>query len=157
MDFRHDFAHNVHGWGFDTLFSVGVDSLRRADGLSTTQFLPDTVYSIERKEVRRALKENFSFYLEVAINDSLLPQIKLAKIYLRQSNGGLFPPHGSYYFSGWGFNAGLYALSAPLVANLAFELGFDYFFLDMDPAFNNHVDPNDAVIEFYVGVKWGFL
>lgn len=108
---------------------------------------------------------DFDFYFAASINDSLFEMIKYAKLFVEQTHGGLFPlvtrqnptksGYNGNYGTSWGFRAGLYLLTAPLVNNIAVELGVNYYYLDMDKNFDGILGPDDSVVEVYGGLKWG--
>ncbi len=102
-------------------------------------------------------RNNYDFYGAVAMNDTLWRYIKYAKLALGDVGGGRYPPGGTLS-TNWGLRLSFYLLTVPLVWNIAAECGFDYYNLDLDPAFNNRVDAStDHVFEFYAGLRWGFL
>jgi len=140
--FKHDFSQ--------TMFGVAYDSTEDSSGS-----LVDTFYLRTPTPKRIPVQEGFDFNLTVAVNDSLIEYIKYGELHIRQTHGGIFP-RGSSFFKSWGFNAGLYVLSNPVINNLAFELGVDYFYLDLDGKFNDKIDKNDSVLEFFLGARWGF-
>jgi hypothetical protein len=105
---------------------------------------------------------NFALSLSFAMDERVIPAIKYAECYLRQSNGTYFPPTGTY-FASWGLEAGLDVLTAPLLWSIALEAGVEFYYLDLGgdgtsgTGFNNQIDEGDRVIEFRVGMKRGFL
>lgn len=106
-------------------------------------------------------KNNFSYTLKLLMNDTLFQYIKYAELFLNQIHGSYFP-EGGKYFASWGFSTGLHALSAPLFFNLAFETRVLFTYLDLKNSygkvmFNNNIDPGDILIEFCIGIHWGFL
>ncbi len=105
---------------------------------------------------------NFGFTLSFSINENLLKPIKYAKVFLNQVHGGHFPNTGNY-FSSWGFNAGFELLTAPLFFNIALEGGLIFTYIDLYDEngilgmLNDVIDNNDTLLEFYLGLRWGFL
>jgi hypothetical protein len=120
--------------------------------ISGSEYLIDTVNT----------KYNFNYTLSMAINEDLVSKIKFAKVYLNQVHGGYYPKGGAYLTS-WGFNTGFDMLTAPLFFNLAFEAGLNFSYIDLNDdngnfGFpNNNIDAGDNVIEFFLGVRWGFM
>lgn len=98
---------------------------------------------------------DYSFRLRIGINDSLFKYIQVAQLLLQQSHGRLFPESGMP-FSSWTFNARITAVSIPLLFNLAFETGADFFYFDSGDRRNNEVDPEDFIFTARAGVRWGF-
>ncbi len=105
---------------------------------------------------------NFGYTLSLIINEKLLSKIKYAEIYFNQTHGGFYPKTGGYLAS-WGFNTGFHFMSAPLFFNLAFDAGLNFTYIDLydqNSVFgvqNNNIDAGDNLIEFYIGIRWGFL
>jgi hypothetical protein len=143
---KHDFTQSIRGYEYDTTVVQSPDS-------NAT----DIFWQITRTTIRDPIKENFSFYLAASVNEALFEYVKVGKLYVRQAHGGLYPQQGTHYMNSWGFAAGLYALSKPIVVNLAAELGCDFYLLDMGKQFNDAIDAGESVFELYLGVKWGFM
>ena len=107
-------------------------------------------------------KNNFTFTLSMLMNEKLVPVIKYAKVYLNQVNGGYYPKGGTW-FASWGFDTGFDMLTAPLFFNLALEAGLNFTYIDLNSASgivgfpNNNIDTKDNLLEFYLGVRWGFM
>jgi len=100
--------------------------------------------------------DNYEYYTALSVNDTLVPFLQYARLSIGQVHGGIYPP-GATFSSGWGLHGALAVLTRPVVANLAFEAGLEYYALDLDAACNNRVDSADRIWEFFVGVRWGFL
>ena len=101
-------------------------------------------------------RDNFQFYASLCANDSLWRWIKVARAYVGDVGGSISPP-GASLSTSWGLRAGVYLLSAPLLWNVALEAGLEYYRLDLDPLFDNHAGATDHVLEFFAGLRWGFL
>lgn len=113
-------------------------------------------------------RNNFSYRLSVAAGRNFYNLFNFAELYLQQYHGGYYPAgveagEGATYFASWGFETGLDIISRPLFANVALQGGFNFRYLDLDPdlsdsrRFNNNIDRDDRVTEFYIGALWGFL
>lgn len=107
-------------------------------------------------------KSNFNFMLSFAINKDFFAPISYAKVYIKQIHGGYYPQLATY-FKSWGFSAGLDALTKPLFANIAIQGGIKFNYIDLADGTNdfgkldNDIDGEDTLIEFYLGLRWGFL
>ncbi len=107
-------------------------------------------------------KNNFNYTFSLMMNERLFAPIKYAEIYFNQTHGGFYPTGGKYLAS-WGFNTGFDVLTAPLFFNLAFEVGLNFTYIDLYDASlnfgfpNNNIESGDNLLEFFVGIRWGFL
>ncbi|MBD3243482.1 MAG: hypothetical protein GF331_23025 [Chitinivibrionales bacterium] len=100
-------------------------------------------------------KDNYSLFFEAAVNEALVPFMKIGRLRFEQVFGGLYPPSGSFA-DNWGFHTELYLLTVPLVANIAFEGGFHYYTLDFGAPPDFEVEAGERVFEFSLGARWGF-
>jgi hypothetical protein len=96
---------------------------------------------------------DFDVGLSFSINDSLWHPIKYGSIYFQQTHGGLYPPRT--LFPSWGLRTGLDLVTNPILFGVGFSAGFSLYYLDMN--FNNAIEPVDNVMEFYLGLRYGFL
>jgi hypothetical protein len=140
---RHDFASR-DVFTLDAIDSVGLDTDDPDAPLDSV-----------------ASRNNFSLEASLSMDERLLPAIAYGSVYVRQAHGAYYPENGTY-FGSWGLAIGGELITAPLFAKLAFDAGVQYSFLDLDFAsedekFNNLIDPGDAVFEFRLGLRWGFL
>ena len=107
-------------------------------------------------------KSNFNYTLSIMMNEILFTPIKYAEIYFNQTHGGFYPTGGEYLAS-WGFNTGFKVLTAPLFFNLAFEAGLNFTYIDLyDENLNfgfpnNNIESGDNLLEFFIGIRLGFL
>jgi hypothetical protein len=105
---------------------------------------------------------DFSFKLSGRINEQLVKYLRYGELYFIQNHGTTIP-YGGTFFKSWDFESGLYALSKPLILNLAFELGMSFFYFDIGTIrdnrtiLNNKIAGNDVIFELSAGVRWGFL
>lgn len=99
--------------------------------------------------------DNYSLFFEAAVNEELVPFLKIGRLRFEQINGGLYPPDGSFA-DNWGFHTELYLLTVPLFYNIALEGGVHYYTLDFGNPPNFEVDPGERVFSFSLGARWGF-
>ncbi len=114
-------------------------------------FLTEDVFGDPGLETR----DNYSLFFEAAVNQELVPFVKIGRLRLEQIHGGLYPPDGSFA-DNWGFHTELYMLTTPLFFNLALEGGFHYYALDFGDPPDFEVDADERVFSFSVGARWGF-
>lgn len=153
-------------YGFVIFFRVKpikgteIDLTFRQDFLTRTPFTAKTVGSVATDTTSE--KNNFSYTLSLKMNDRLFAPIKYAEIYFNQIHGGFYPTGGKYLAS-WGFNTGFDLLTAPLFFNIAFGAGLNFTYIDLyDDNLNfgfpnNNIESGDNLLEFFVGIRWGFL
>lgn len=140
---------------------TAVDLSFRQDFLTRTPFTVNTGDGSVGTD-STSKKNNFTFSLSLRMNERLFDPIKYAEIYLNQTHGGFYPIGGKYLAS-WGFNTGFDVLTAPLFFNLAFEAGLNFTYIDLYDAGlnfgfpNNNIESGDNLLEFFVGIRWGFL
>jgi hypothetical protein len=91
--------------------------------------------------------------LSCTVNDSLWRPIKYGTVYLEETHGGLYP--NTTVFPSWGFRAGADIVTNPILFGIGFSAGFSWYYLDLN--FNNVIDPADKVVEFHLGLRYGFL
>jgi hypothetical protein len=107
-------------------------------------------------------KNDFSFDIAFRVNQELLHSISYAEIIVRQVHGGYFPS-GGFSFASWGFGVDLTVETIPLIANIAFEAGLRFSYIDLDTdrstpqRFNNNLGPGDLLFDIFLGGRWGFL
>jgi hypothetical protein len=99
---------------------------------------------------------DFSFKLSGRVNEDLVKVLRYGEIFIAQNHGTILPGGGTF-FKSWNFESGIYALSKPLILNLAFELGASFFYFDMGHKLDNKIMSNDMIFELSAGVRWGFL
>ena len=103
-----------------------------------------------------AARLDYSYSVRCAINDSLLRFVKYAGVYVNQTHGTLFPATGKPFLS-WNSEAGAEIQTNPLIFNIAIETRLRYFYLDNGRNPNNFINDQDHIIEWYFGIKWGFI
>jgi|GEM_PF-2013677 len=147
-----------HSYGFVLFFRVKpvkgtfIDFAFRQDFLTREPFASDSTLK----------KNNFNYTLALIMNDKLFAPIKYAEIYLNQVHGGFYP-QGGRYFGSWGFNAGFDLMTAPLFLNMAFKAGLNFGYIDLFNessdfgALNDNIDRGDYLLEFFLGLNWGFM
>jgi hypothetical protein len=86
-------------------------------------------------------------------NDSMFRPLRYGKVYLEETHGGLYP-HNTV-FPSWGFKAGIDVVTNPIILGVGLSAGFSWYYLDMNS--NNKIDAADNVVEFYLGLRYGFL
>ncbi len=96
---------------------------------------------------------DLSFGLSVSVNDSLWRPIRYGAAYVEETHGGLYP-RGAVIPS-WGLHAGLDIVTNPIIFGVGLCGGMSWYLLDMNS--NNRIDPGDNVVEFYLGLRYGFL
>jgi hypothetical protein len=96
---------------------------------------------------------DFDVGLSFSINDSLWHPIKYGSIYFQQTHGGLYPPRTM--FPSWGLRTGFDLVTNPILFGVGLSAGFSLYYLDMNS--NNTIEPVDNVMEFYLGLRYGFL
>jgi hypothetical protein len=96
---------------------------------------------------------DFDVGLSFSINDSLWRPIKYCSIYFQQTHGGLYPPRTM--FPSWGLRTGFDLVTNPILFGVGLSAGFSLYYLDMNS--NNTIEPVDNVMEFYLGLRYGFL
>jgi hypothetical protein len=99
---------------------------------------------------------DFTIFLKCKINDTLVPFIKYAEIFLEQTHGKLYPYNGKL-FASWGTQIGFFLLTRPLLFNMAFEAGGTLLYIDTGYKLNNSIESNESVFELFLGLQWGFL
>jgi hypothetical protein len=107
----------------------------------------------------RSAPGDFSFRLSGRVNEDLVKVLRYGEIFIAQNHGTLLPGGGTF-FKSWDFEAGINALSRPLILNMAFELGASFFYFDQNPKgfkLDNKITNNDMIFELSAGVRWGFL
>lgn len=100
----------------------------------------------------RDIPGDFSYRLQVAVNDSLIKPVQLAELYLQQSHGRLFPSEGMP-FLGWTFNGGINCTFVPFFFGICFEIGGRFFYIDSGSAPDLLTTGNEFGFEFHVGAK----
>jgi len=95
---------------------------------------------------------NLSLGCNIAVNDSLWSLIKYGSLYFENNNGGFYPP--TSFIPSWGTCAGIDIETNPILFGFGFLGGINWKCLDMN--FNNKIDPLDNIIEFYLGIRYGF-
>lgn len=139
--------------GFNASLSGKTDFLNRTSYKDSTDEGLDTI--LNNNPV------NFSYKLSLQIDEKLTKYIKYGEIYLLQENGSYYP-NGASIFASWSFEAGLNLQTAPLIFNLALDLGYKFSYIDISNQsgswgiLNNSIDANDALSEFYIGIRWGY-
>lgn len=98
---------------------------------------------------------DYSYSLRCAINDTVVKFIKYAGVYIHQAHATLHPSTGKPFLT-WNSEAGADIQTNPLFKNIAIETRIKYFYLDdgIDP--NNIITDQDHILEWYLGLKWGF-
>ena len=96
---------------------------------------------------------DLSLGISFSVNDSLWHPIKYGTIYCQETHGGLYPT--KTVFPSWGFAAGFDLVTNPILFGVGLSAGFSLYYLDMNS--NNAIDPIDKVMEFYLGLRYGFL
>lgn len=151
-------------FGFDLFFKMKpfkgsvIDFTFRQDFITKYPF----TYLVQNITDSVNIKNNFALDLSMEINQELWGPIKYAQAYIKQVHGGLFPKTARY-FTSWGFSTGFELLTAPLFFNLAFEAGLDFSYIDLNDQLgkwgqlNNNIDAGDNMLEFYLGIRWGYL
>ena len=137
-----------------------MDLTFRQDFLTRDPFMAfsDTGYTMDTKN----RNNNFHYTLSLLMNERLFRPIKYAEIYFNQVHGGFYPKKARYLTS-WGFNTGFDMMTAPLFFNIAFEAGLNFSYIDLVDEYsqwgycNNNIDSGDNLLEFYIGIRWGFL
>jgi len=95
------------------------------------------------------------FGLSFTVNDSLFAPVKWGTVFFRQTRTDLYPTRSP--MPSWGLQAGVEIMTNPILYGIGLSAGFSFFFLDM-LKYNNTIEPaSDNVLEFYVGLRRGFL
>jgi hypothetical protein len=98
---------------------------------------------------------DYSFDFRCAVNDKVIPFVKYAGVYLKQSHAGLYPRSGGFMAS-WNSEAGFDVTSQPLFMNFSVLLGGRLFFLDHGPHPDNRIGAADRIFELITGIRWDF-
>jgi|WetSurMetagenome_2_1015567.scaffolds.fasta_scaffold02058_2 hypothetical protein len=106
-------------------------------------FLTDTAYH----------DPDLSLGLNLSINDSLWRAIRYGTLYVEEVHGGLFPK--GTVFPAWGLRAGFDVITSPIIFGVGLCGGLSWYYLDMNA--NDRIDSGDGVLEFYLGLRYGFL
>jgi hypothetical protein len=96
---------------------------------------------------------DLSLGLSFSVNDSLWRPLKYAAVYFQETHGGLYPPKS--IFPSWGLAAGFDAVTNPILFGVGLSAGVSWYYLDMNA--DNKIDAQDNVIEFSLGLRYGFL
>ncbi len=96
---------------------------------------------------------DLAFGVFFSVNDNLVKPLKYASVRLEETHGGMYPRNT--VFPSWGFHAGVEAMTNPILLGLGLCGGFSWYYLDMNS--NGQLDAADNVLEFYVGLRYGFL
>ncbi len=114
------------------------------------------VMSTETGDSSFNARPDYSYSLRLAINDSLVKFVNYFGLYLGQNHATLFPD-GSSVLRSWNTEAGIELLTNPLFYNVAFDTRCRYFYYDHSKRSNNLINKEDHIVEWYFGIKWGFL
>lgn len=114
------------------------------------------VMSTETGDSSFSARPDYSYSLRFAINDSLVKFINYFGLYLNQNHATLFPD-GSSVLRSWNTEAGVELLTNPLFYNIALDTRCRYFYYDHSKRSNNLINKEDHIIEWFFGIKWGFL
>jgi hypothetical protein len=123
---------------------LAFESTYRQDLLTTGVYKDTTVSG----------SDNYEYSLAVTVNDTLAPFLHVGRVRVDHAHGTLYPP-GAKYADSWGLRVSAYLLTRPFLANIAAEIGFDYYLLDLD--FDNRAETSERIYELFAGIRWGFL
>ncbi len=150
--------------GLNINFKFNHDFLNRLDWQDTTFTHPvpgNQDSTIKIKPLHYSKNLNYKYDLSVCINKKLTKIIEYGEIYIRQENSSYFPSSGSF-FTTWDSEAGINIQTAPLIFNMALDLGYKFSYIDISNesgtwgSLNNNIDGNDGLSEFYIGIRWGY-
>jgi hypothetical protein len=130
-------------YGMNPLRGLSFSLMYKQNIFENYALLADTNYS----------DPDLSFGLSLSVNDSLWHPIRYGAAYLEETHGGLYPRGAAV--PSWGFRAGLDVVSNPIIFGVGLSAGVSWYFLDQNS--NNRIDSGDNIVEFYLGLRYGFL
>lgn len=133
------------GFSISPLPGLAVETEYRQEFFARSVFADISAY---------ASRENYDFSIRAMLNDTLVKYLKYAELEVSQVHGGLYPGTRSFA-DNFGFRALLRVLSVPLWQNVAAEGSFTYSVLDVDSPPDGSVSPDDRLLDFYLGLRWG--
>jgi len=133
---------------FDATFGMNI-----RPGLAVQAELLPTLYQRNAIAIDSTAKiSGIDWRLSLSVNDSLIPLIRYGNIYFQQTGTNVYPPRNT--FISWGFNAGVGAISNPVIYGIGANAGFSLWYLDLNA--NNSIDPKDMIVQFSLGFYKGF-